>query len=335
MLKLLDGGKGGYLSGGVLARQLEVSRSAVWKTVESLRSEGYIITAVTNKGYRLESGGDILSEAGIMSFLKTRGVFNIDVRKSVTSTNIVLRELAAKGAPEWYVVAAGEQTAGKGRMGREFHSPAGNGAYFSLLLRPADRAQIRRASFADATLITSAASVAVARAISEVTGIQAGIKWVNDIFVGDKKVCGILTEATVGIESGMIENAVLGIGINVTKPENGYPEPLRGIAGSLADSASGKDNERCRLIAATLDNFREIYLDLGGRGFLSEYRSRSTVIGKDIFVLSGAGRKPARAMEIDDDCRLIVRYESGEAAALGSGEISVRPVVEQPKVQLI
>ena len=317
LLELLVASRGAHISGAALAKELTVSRNAVWKAVQLLRGEGYEITAVTNKGYRLESSGDAISGASVSAYLKNKGAFQIDVRKSVTSTNTVLRELAARGAPEGYVVVAQEQTAGKGRMGRSFHSPAGHGVYFSLLLRPGPKSVY-------AALITSAAAVAAARAIEQVFGVRAGIKWVNDLLIDGRKVCGILTEATFDMESGLIESAVLGIGINVTRPSNGYPGDIGDVAASLTGRHSGSGGERSRLIAAVLDSFLELYTDLPKRSFLDDYRSRSVLPGQEILVLSQSGNRPALALEIDDKCRLVVRYENGEIAALNSGEVSVR-----------
>jgi len=309
-----------YISGAEIAGTLAISRNAVWKAVESLRLDGYGISAVTNRGYRLESCPDILTEAGIVSLLSKTGVFQVDVRECVTSTNTALRELAAQGAPEGYILAAEEQTAGKGRFGRSFYSPAGHGVYFSLLLRPGPKTT-------GAALITSAAAVAAARAIEEVTGIHTGIKWVNDLFVGNKKVCGILTEASFDMESGFIESAVLGIGINVTSPGNGYPGDIGNIAASLLDNPSCSGENRCRLIASAIDHFWGFYQNLSAREFINEYRSRSIVIGQDILVLSDSENRRARALEIDDNCRLVVRYENGGTAALNSGEISIRQLI--------
>ena len=316
LLKLLEDNTEGYLSGNALAKELSVSRNAIWKIVGSLRAEGYSISAVTNNGYRLENSGDVLSKAGITGRIKTADVFRVEVRKTVTSTNTILREIAAKGEPEGFVLATEEQTAGKGRMGRSFHSPAGHGVYFSLLLRPGCKA-------GDATLITSAAAVAAARAIEDVTGVRVGIKWVNDLFLNGKKVCGILTEAAFGMESGLVESAVLGIGINITRPEKGFPGMLEDVAAALTDRSTGDSGERCRLIAAVLDRFWRYYQNLPAREFLDEYRARSIILGQDIYVLSGSGKKPARALEIDDECRLVVRYKNDEIATLDSGEVSI------------
>ena len=269
---------------------------------------------------------DALTEAGITAKIKTAGVFQVDVRKSVTSTNSVLRGMAAEGAPEGLVLVAEEQTAGKGRLGRSFFSPGGHGVYFSLLLRP-------RIAANDATLITPAAAVAAARAVERVYGVRAGIKWVNDLFLNGKKICGILTEAAISAGSSRAESAVLGIGINVTIPEGGYAGDLAGVATACigynaggpnaAGSGAVVEDGRCRLIAAVLDEFWGFYQNLTARRFLDEYRARSVVLGQDIRVCSGDTQKMARALAIDDDCRLVVRYESGETAALDSGEVSV------------
>ena len=252
-----------------------------------------------------------------MSTFKYKNKFLIDVRKTVTSTNMELRDLAAKGAPEGYVLIAEEQTAGKGRQGRSFHSPAGHGAYFSLLLRPGHGME-------DVSQITPAAAVAAARAIEDIFGVRVGIKWVNDLFISGKKVCGILTEAVFSAESGHIESAVLGIGINITKPEEGFPKDIESVAAALTDRRFIEDEERCRLVMATLDNFWGFYENLPARAFLAEYRARSILLGQDIFVLSDGGKRAARALEIDDDCGLLVQYETGETATLRSGEVSVR-----------
>jgi len=237
----------------------------------------------------------------------------------VTSTNSLLRESAGQGAPEGAVLAAGHQTAGRGRLGRKFHSPEGRGAYFSLLLRPRYKA-------CDVALITPAAAVAAALAIEDVTGVRVGIKWVNDLFLNGKKVCGILTEAVLGRDSGFVESAIVGIGINVAQPETGFPEELGCIATALTDSNAAAGRLCNRLIAATLDHFWGFYQNLTAREFLGEYRGRSTLLGQDIYVLATDREKCARALAIDDDCRLFVRYENGETAALGSGEVSVRRV---------
>ena len=317
LLQLLEESNGSYVSGETIAANLSVSRNAVWKAIKALRAEGYEIDGATNRGYRLSSRGNSITQAGIYSNMKNEGFFSIDIRKSVTSTNTILRELAVKGAPEGYVVVAEEQTAGKGRMGRSFFSPPLHGVYFSLLLKP-------EIGNPDVSLITSAAAVAAARAIEDIFNRKVGIKWVNDLYLDEKKICGILTESTFSMESGMIENAVLGIGINVTKPSGGFPSELKGSITAVMGNDPCSDGERCRLIASVLDEFLGFYNELSARKFLSEYRARSILLGRDIYVMSSGGKRSARALDIDDQCRLIIRYENGETEALGWGEVSVK-----------
>jgi BirA family biotin operon repressor/biotin-[acetyl-CoA-carboxylase] ligase len=317
LLRYLLENSGQFVSGEVLANELSISRTLVWKAAGVLRSEGYNISASTKKGYRLDKRSYNLSETNISGHIKTIDVYTVDVRRSLTSTNTFLLKMAAEGAHEGFVLIAEEQTYGRGRQGKAFYSPAGYGVYFSVLLRPGQK-------IGDPSLITSASAVATAQAIEEVTGIKVGIKWVNDLFYNQKKVCGILTEATFDMESGSVGSVVLGIGINVIRPENGFQGALKEIATALLDNTEENEDIRCRLIAATLDNFWKYYQNLSGREFLEEYRKRSIVLGRDIYVLSAGERKPAHALAIDDECRLIVRYENGETATLNSGEVSIK-----------
>ncbi|MGM9658013.1 MAG: biotin--[acetyl-CoA-carboxylase] ligase [Eubacteriales bacterium] len=234
---------------------------------------------------------------------------NLIYYRSLPSTNTELRRLAAAGAPEGTAVVAAVQTAGRGRMGRKFVSPAG-GLYMSLLLRP---------ETADVLRITSAAAVAAARTVKEEFGIDCGIKWVNDLYLDGKKVCGILTEAAYSSPGGP-DYAAVGIGLNLSDPEGGFPEELRDIAGSIGVKCD-RDTliETAERIALTLvDTYRDPSL------FIDEYRARSTVIGKDIYVISDGIAVKARATGVDDGCGLIVETEKG-TEILRSGEISIRP----------
>ena len=241
------------------------------------------------------------------------------VYESVDSTNTVLAALAREGAPEFTAVIAGAQTAGRGRGEHRFFSPAGCGVYFSLLLRPKFPAETA------AKLITPASAVAAAQAIERVSGETAGIKWVNDIFVRGRKVCGILTEAALDLESGMLDYAVLGLGFNVAAPADGWPEDLRDVAGALYDG-SPAPGARAALAAAFLNAFWPLYRAGPRSGYLDEYRRRQALTGQRVLVTPRRGTpRAAQVQGIDDECKLVVRFD-GESrpAALNSGEVSVR-----------
>lgn len=317
LLALFENNKGAYFSGEEIAKQLAVSRTAVWKAVKSLRGEGYQIDAVQNKGYCLSVETDILSVQGIQKYLNPicHGL-ELSVFSDVPCTNALVRERAAAGAPEGCAVIANAQTNGRGRNGRRFFSPADTGVYLSLLLRPPHY------SSRQAVRLTTMAAVAVCEAIEAVSGEKAQIKWVNDIYVSGKKVCGILTEASFGLEDGCLEFAVLGIGINVSPPKGGFPRELQSIAGTVFHEthSDGKNY----LAAEFLNRFMTYYAMPHKTHYADRYRSRSLVIGKEICVNFSDCQKRAVALDVDEDCRLIVKYEDGRIETLSYGEISVR-----------
>lgn len=316
LLPLLHDYGENYLSGEAAAKLLGVSRNAVWKAVASLREDGYNIEAVTNKGYRLINSGDVLSSAEIEKRLTSlKGKLNIVVKKTVTSTNAILKEKAAMGADEGTVLIALEQTAGRGRFTRKFFSPLGSGIYMSILLRPTISAE-------DAALITTAAAVAVAEAAEKLSGRKTGIKWVNDVLIDGKKICGILTEASLNIESGVLDYAVLGIGLNAYEPQGGFPPEIKNIAGAIFNEP--KSGLRSSLVAKVLENFFKHYKDISNRKYLESYRKRCIALGKQINVISNEGTRTAYALSIDENCRLRVRYSDGKEALLSSGEISIK-----------
>lgn len=317
VITTLEAHRGEFISGEQLSEQLSVSRSAIWKVISALREEGHNITAVRNRGYQLASDSNVLSPQGITKYLRDPNFYKVSVVKTVDSTNNAVKAMGAEGLPEGTVLAAEQQTSGKGRQGRSFLSPPWEGVYFSILLRP-------NMSAADAGFITSAAAVAVSDAVEAVTGKQCGIKWVNDVFFAGKKICGILTEASVDIEAGGLEYAVLGIGVNITVHEDKLPEDLRSIVGGIANNCGG--DIRNRLIAEILNDFQGYYNELPQKTFLSKYRARSTVTGRDIFVIKPNSKRPAFAVKIDDECRLIVRYEDSTEETLSSGEVSIRTI---------
>lgn len=317
LLALFESNKGVYFSGEDIAEKLSVSRAAVWKAVKSLRSEGYHIDAVQNKGYSLSVESDILSEQGIRKYLRpVCSDIYLDVLAELDSTNARVRDQAAAGAPEGYTVVANSQTAGRGRRGRSFYSPADTGIYLSLLLRPHDYSTRQAAG------LTTMAAVAACEAIERVSGERAGIKWVNDIYVAGKKVSGILTEASIGLENGLLEYAVLGIGINVSPPKDGFPHELENVAGTVFQEA--QSDGKNHLAAEFLNCFMTYYAERPKEDYVKNYRSRSLVLGREIEVDFADGSKKATALDVDEECHLIVRYEDGRTESLSSGEISVK-----------
>lgn len=314
ILEILEENKGKSISGSFIAQKLGITRSAVWKTVKTLKEEGYIISAVTNKGYCLAPGSDILSEQSIKPLLKTHAFGKkMDVFKSIDSTNNFAKSLAQIGGEHGTVIIAESQTKGRGRLNRNFYSPGG-GVYMSIILRP-------ELSMEDAQLITSCAAAAVARAIQNITGLDAKIKWVNDIFIGGKKVCGILTEAGMNFETGKLDYAVVGIGINVNTKH--FSGELEKIATSLF-AETGKTVLRCNLIAEILNVFEQYFEKMHTREFMSEYISRSNVIGREVTVTAPGVSYSAVVVGIDQNARLLVKTQDGEEHILNSGEISVR-----------
>ena len=303
------------ISGNELARRLGVSRSAVWKAIEQLRGEGYPVEAATNRGYWLTDGADILSVAEIEHYRSGGEIGSpMELHSQINSTNTRAKELAAQGAPHGTVVIAGQQTLGRGRFGRAFYSPEGSGVYISFILRPqlpADRA----------VMLTSMSAVAVARAMEKVADVQASIKWVNDVYLGPKKACGILCEAGMDFENGQMQYVIAGIGVNVGFMD--FPEELADKATSISN-VCGKRIPRSRFAAELINEMNALYSQLETGAFMEESRRRSNVIGREIEVLRGEERYPATAIDIDDEGSLVIRTGDGEVKTLHSGEISVR-----------
>lgn len=232
---------------------------------------------------------------------------NLTFLDCVTSTNDILKHEALKGANEGTIIAALKQTNGKGRKGRVFISNNG-GIYLSILVRP------KTFNF-DTTLITCATAVAVSKAIEEISGKATQIKWVNDILIDTKKVCGILCESAVCGDNAF---TVVGIGINLFADKNGLDEQIKNIATTVFDKEDAELNNK--LVAKVIDNFFGIYGTIAEKQFLNDYRKRSIALGNNVLV----GDKTAKALEIDDNCRLKVEYPDGSQEFLSSGEISIK-----------
>lgn len=306
---------GGFVSGETLAERLGISRNSVWKAVTSLRSDGFEIEAVTNKGYILSSEGTALSEPVIRKYLPENDKRSIYIFDTVDSTNNYAKRLASEGAGHGTLVAADMQTAGKGRMGRSFCSPAGGSIYMSVILRP-------KTDMQSSQLITSCIAAAAADAVDRVCGTDVKIKWVNDLYLNGKKICGILTEASINFESGGLDYAVAGIGINLKSVKKGFPEELLEIASSVEDE-TGNLPGRCRLIAEILKNIDSYMQGIENRAFLEEYRRRSFITGMRVAVSKYDEERTAAALGISDNAGLIVKYDDGTEEVLNSGEARI------------
>lgn len=309
----------GYVSGQELCRRFGVSRTAVWKVINQLKEEGYEIEAVRNRGYALKGAGDVLSEAELLSCLKTEWAGGRTVYFDATdSTNIQARRLAEAHAPHGTLVVSDRQDGGKGRRGRSWASPSGVGIWMSLILRP----EIAPSS---ASMLTLAAALAVREGIQEETGLSPLIKWPNDLVLNGKKICGILTEMSTELME--IQYVITGIGINVNQRE--FPPEIRDTATSLSLEA-GRCFRRSSLIAAILKAFEKDYAAFLKTGDLSllleEYNACLVNRGKEVCILDPSGEYRAVAEGIDESGSLLVTLPDGTRREIISGEVSVRGI---------
>ncbi len=255
-----------------------------------------------------------MTESEILPLLKgTPADLRVRVVETCDSTNSALKRDAAT-LPADTVLIALTQTGGRGRLGRSFYSPPGHGLYMSLLLRP-------KLAGDDLTLLTPAAAVAVCRALEGLFGVKTHIKWVNDVYVREKKVCGILTEAVFTPQGGL-SHVVLGLGVNLTPPPGGFPEEIAGIAGAVLTEA--RPGALPALAASVLSEFYRLYQALPDCDLQAEYAPRLLYVGRDVLVLRGGESRRALVLGADSRCRLLVRYENGASDALSGGEISLR-----------
>lgn len=309
IIYMLVSERGKFVSGQEIAKSENVSRSAVAKCVASLKDDGFDITSVNNLGHRLNSTGNVLSEGALRAYLNDN---EIDVRvfSVIDSTNTEAKRALTSGLCGNALFVADEQTAGRGRRGRSFYSPKTHGIYFSCVLHP-------EVSLADSTAITSACAVAVCDALKNATKKDPKIKWVNDIFIDNLKVCGILTEAVSDFESGRVESVIVGIGINLTTDV--FPDELKGIA-----SCVGEELDRCALVADIYLRLKALCDALPDRAFMDKYRDYSLVLGKTVNFTRNGTDHQAKAVSINDNGELAVICDSGEEMLLNSGEISVK-----------
>ena len=316
LLATLANAGGDYISGAALADKLGVSRNAVWKAVKSLEADGFSISSVTSKGYKLNEDNNKLSADLITPYLTTKEMGrNIHVLEEVDSTNNIVRELETEKAPNGVTVVAEHQTAGKGRIGRSFVSPQGTGLYMSVLVRPHFDLEF-------APMITAAAACAAAEAVEELCRSRVMIKWVNDLYMNGKKICGILTEASLGLEMHELDCATIGIGINVRSIGRDFDSELKKRATSIEDE-TGVKVDRNRLCAAVLNRLEPYLGKISDRSFLKAYREREMLTGNMITAVVGNEKLMGEALGIDDNANLIIRLPYGEIKYLSSGEANM------------
>lgn len=321
LLALLQESGDDWLSGEEISRRLGVSRAAVWKHMEALRAAGYTLEAQTRLGYRLVGRPDAVTPQEVWHGLTTRAFGrHIEFRESTGSTNELAKQLARAGAPEGLLVIAEEQTAGKGRLGRSWTTPRGAALAMTLVLRP-ELPPFR------APRVTLVAAVAVAEGVRQVTGLDVGIKWPNDLQLDGRKFCGILTEMEAELDR--VSFVVCGMGVNVNLRREDLPPDVQATATTLR-SELGAPIGRAALVQAILARFEDAYDDLIHDRFplvLDRWRRLSVTLGRAVRVISATG-EPTRegiAEDVDEDGALLVRLPDGELQRVLAGEVSIRP----------
>jgi BirA family transcriptional regulator, biotin operon repressor / biotin---[acetyl-CoA-carboxylase] ligase len=307
---------GQWVSGESISNQLGISRTAVWKQIHSLRSDGHRILSAPRKGYRLEHVADLLTSEEITACLATRvmGRPSVTILRQTDSTNLQAKILASQGAPEGTVVAAESQTIGRGRRGRIWLSPAGQGLCLSIILRP----WLPPARAPQITLMTA---VAVAQTLKN-AGVRAHIKWPNDILVEGKKIAGILTE--ISTEMDQVDWVIVGLGLNVNSSAEQIPEPIRGLATSMQIEI-GHPTSRAALLGDLLLNFERCYGQLKTEGFsplMERWRRMSDIIGRQVYVDVLGTRHCGTVVTVDDDGVLILEDAQGQTQRIFSGDVT-------------
>ncbi len=325
ILRKLKDATGNYVSGEQLGIDLDVSRTAIWKHIKELKKEGYVIESSSKKGYRLSFVPDIVNLSEVSDGLNTRIIGkNIHCLSEIDSTNNYAKRLAREGCEEGTVVIANCQTEGRGRMGRSWHSMGNKGIWMSVVLRPVVNPE-------EIQVITLAASIAVVSALNEVLGIEAGIKWPNDVILDGKKVCGILTEMNMEMER--INFLISGIGLNFSQQELDFPEEIRDKATSVSlylKERCGTDIskiKRSQLIKMILFKFEEVYDKVNsdnGDDVINEWKKYCITLGKEVCVNYRTKQYTGTALDVDIKGRLLVRCSDEVTREVSSGEVSVR-----------
>ena len=318
LLEELKHGQDAWVSGQLLSERLAMTRSAVWKQVAALREEGYEIEAVPRKGYRLNGVPDLLLMQEIGDGLATRVFGRTQMRyfRQTDSTNLRAKELAAQGAPEGTLVVAERQTHGKGRRQRVWFSPLQQGIYASLILRPA-------IAPTEAPRMTLLAAVAVADTLLALTPLEATIKWPNDILVRNRKIAGILTEVSTGMDA--VDYMVVGLGLNVNIPADDFPEAIRPQATSIL-AETGAVFSRSLLLRRYLEKFEHYYDIIHDQGFepvLRRWKALTEMLGRRVRVDMIGTHIAGEVFDFDGDGFMIIRDEGGRLVRIFSGDVTL------------
>lgn len=314
VLRLLEENKGEPISGQKLAELLGVSRQAIWKAVESLKEDGHIINSSINKGYQLDSNSDLISAEGIRIFLsKENRDRPIIVFKTIDSTNSEAKRLALNGALHGTVIIAEEQTNGRGRKGKSFFSPPKTGIYASFILKP-------KVNIDDAQMVTIYAAVSVCNVIENLTNLKPKIKWVNDIYLNGKKICGILTEAISDFESGTVDFIIVGIGVNFSTKQEDFPKEIQDIAGSLPKTNISRNQFIAALIDEMLKNANCIFQN----NLIDLYKEHSLMLGKEIIYQKNLQTLYGKVLDINERGNLVVLINNSKIDILHSGEVEIK-----------
>lgn len=310
ILSLMEQNRTKIFSGRELSEHFDVSRNAVWKAVNTLKEEGHTIESVGRKGYRFSKDSNVLSEEGVrVSLIESLHDIRLFVAKEVGSTNEEAKHMAAQYPNEPLMFISDKQYSGRGRMGRSFYSPAETGLYMSCVFYPKPREP-----FSKAVIYTAMAAVAVVRAINSVCTVRPKIKWINDLYIDERKVAGILTEAETDLETGETHRLTVGIGINITTAD--FPLEIRGKAASL-----GVNVVRNRLAANIINEFYTLAAEKPD-DLMEEYRRDCFIIGRDVTFSDGLQLFKGKVAGVGDNCELILDVDR-EKLTFSHGEILV------------
>ena len=318
ILELLLKNMGEFISGEEISSGFHVSRTAIWKHINSLKEAGYEIESSPRQGYRLNKLPDVLVTEEIMLSLKTERLgLNVQVFAELPSTNDLAKKLANEGADEGTIILAEKQLQGRGRMGRHWESPAKKGLWLSVILRPPIKPYL-------ASQIIFVVAVGVCRALRSITGLDVKIKWPNDLLINGKKICGILTEMSAEID--MLNYVVIGIGVNINHQQGDFPLEIIDTATSLS-IASGNNYRRVEIlqeILLQLENTYQQYLQHGFVSILTDWKALNCTLGKDVKVFSMEEKFNGIAEDLNQDGSLLVRRENGQLETVIVGDVSLR-----------